>query len=236
MPASAHVPVGNRILSKLTKAEYRRLRPSLEQVVLHENQVLYGPGDVVSHIYFPNDAVISLLFDVDERRTVEVAMEGNEGAVGLTFHVGGVSSCNLSRVRHAGTAMRLEVSALATCANQRGSNLQELLRRYVHALVTQIAQSGVCNRFHHLDARLARWLLMTHDRTGSQQLHATQESIAHLLGVRRSSVTAAASGYHKRNIIDYRRGRIEILDQDALRAASCACYAVMKRQYDSFLN
>jgi CRP-like cAMP-binding protein len=103
-------------------------------------------------------------------------------------------------------------------------------------LVTQIAQSQVCNRFHNIDARLARWLLMTHDRMGSDKLHATQESIAHMLGVRRSSVTAAASGLHKKLIIDYRRKRIEILDQGRLRAASCDCYGLMKRQYESFLN
>lgn len=235
VPASTHVPVRNRILSKLAKAEYRRLRPSLEQVALHENQVLYGPGDAVGHVYFPNDAAVSLLFDFNERQTVEVAMEGNEGAVGLAIYLGGVNSCYLSVVRHAGTAMRMDVNALTKCANQRGDP-QKLLRRYVHALVTQIAQSGVCNRFHNIDARFARWLLMTHDRMGSGELHATQESIAHMLGVRRSSVTAAASGFHKQHIIDYRRGRIEILDQGRLRAACCDCYALMKRQYDSFLN
>jgi CRP-like cAMP-binding protein len=210
VPATAHVPIRNRILSKLAKAEYRRLRPSLEQVALHENQVLYGPGDTVDHVYFPNDAVVSLLFDVNERRTVEVAMEGNEGAVGLAIYLGGVNACNLSVVRQAGTAMRMDVNALTKCANQRG-DLQELLRRYIHALVT-------------------------HDRMGSSELHATQESIAHMLGVRRSSVTAAASGFHKQHIIDYRRGRIAILDRRKLRAACCDCYAMMKRQYDSFLN
>jgi len=129
----------------------------------------------------------------------------------------------------------MDVNALTKCANRRG-DLQGLLRRYVHALMTQIAQSGVCNRFHTIDVRLARWLLMTHDRMGSGELHATQESIAHMLGVRRSSVTAAASGFHKQNIIDYRRGQIEILDRRKLRAACCDCYAMMKRQYDSFLN
>ena len=235
VPASAHVPIRNRILSKLARTEYRRLRPSLEQVALHENQVLYGPGDAVGDVYFPNDAVVSLLFDVNERRTVEVAMEGNEGAVGLAIYLGGVNSCNLSVVRNAGTAMRMDVNALTKCANQRG-DLQDLLHRYVHALVTQIAQSGVCNRFHNIDARFARWLLMTQDRMGSDELHATQESIAHMLGVRRSSITAAASGLHKQHIIDYRRGRIESLDKGQLRAACCDCYALMKRQYDSFLN
>jgi CRP-like cAMP-binding protein len=235
MPASKRMVVKNRILSMLANTEYRRLRPSLEQVALHTNEVLYAPGDVVRHIYFPNDAVVSLLFDVDQRRTVEVAMEGNEGAVGLAVYLGGVNSCNLSIVRDAGTAMRVEVNVLRRCGNQRG-RLQGLLHRSVHAFVTQIAQSGVCNRFHNIDERLARWLLMTQDRVGSPKLRATQESIARMLGVRRSSVTAAASGFHKQNMIEYCRGRIEILDQRRLRAASCSCYGIMKRQYDSFLN
>jgi CRP-like cAMP-binding protein len=233
--ASTDVIVRNRILCKLPRAEFRRLRPRLEQVVLHQNQVLYRPGDVVSHVYFPHDAVVSLLFDVDKRRTVEVAMEGNEGAVGLAIYLGGVTSGNLSVVRNAGTAMRLNVDALTECANQCGE-LQDLLHRYLHALVTQIAQSGVCNRFHSIDARLARWLLMTRDRTSTGELHATQEFIAHMLGVRRSSVTAAACEFHQQKIIDYRRGRIEILDHVQLRAACCDCYGLMKRQYDSFLN
>jgi len=226
---------GNRILSRLPRLEYRRLRPSLEQVALCANDVLFTPGDAVRYIYFPDDAVVSLLFNVDERRTVEVAMEGNEGAVGLAIYLGGVSSCNLSIVRDGGTAMRLKVNALVKCAGQRG-DLQDLLRRYIHALVTQIAQSGVCSQFHSIDARLARWLSMTRDRVGSDELRATQESIAHMLGVRRSSVTAAASGFHKQNLIDYRRGRIEILDPHRLRAASCSCYGIIKRQYDSFLG
>ena len=162
-------------------------------------------------------------------------MEGNEGAVGLAIYLGGVSSCNLSIVRDGGTAMRLKVNALAKCAGQRG-DLQDLLRRYIHALVTQIAQSGVYSKFHSIDARLARWLSMTRDRVGSDELRATQELIAHMLGVRRSSVTAAASGFHKQNLIDYRRGRIEILDPHKLRAASCSCYGIIKRQYDSFLD
>jgi CRP-like cAMP-binding protein len=235
VPGSARSPIKNRILATLPKAEYRRLRPSLEEVALHQDQVLYGPSDVVSHVYFPNDAVVSLLFDVDARRTVEVAMEGNESAVGVAIYLGGVNSLNLCRVQHAGTAMRLPVSALAKY-NKHRSQLEELLRRYIHAFVAQIAQLGVCNRFHNVDARLARWLLMTHDRVQPHDLSATQEAIANLLGVRRSSITHAASGLHRNNIIDYRRGCIEILDEGRLRAASCDCYATMKGQYDSFLN
>ena len=140
-------------------------------------------------------------------------MEGSEGAVGLAVYLGGVSSCNLSVVRHAGTATRLDVNMLKRYANQRG-RLSDLLSKYVHALVTQVAQSGVCNRFHSIDARFARWLLMTQDRVGSPEFRATHEPIARLLGVRRSSVTAAACDFHKQNMIDYCRGRIEIVDQD----------------------
>ena len=232
--SSNRMPFRNRILAKLPKAEYRALRPSLDEVVLHQDQVLYGPCDVVSHVYFPNDSVVSLLFDVDERRTVEIAMEGNESAVGLAIYLGGVNSLNLSRVQHTGTAMRLPVSALLK-SNSRNGDLEGLLRRYIHALVVQIAQLGVCNRFHNIDARFARWLLMAHDRVGSHDLSATQESIASLLGVRRSSITDAAGALHKRSIIDYRRGRIAILDEERLRASSCACYVTMRRQYDNFL-
>ncbi len=234
-PASNHVPVRNRILLQLAGPEYRRLRPSLEQVALCANSVLYAPGDVVRYIYFPNDAVVSLLFNVDERRTVEVAMEGNEGAVGLAVHLGGTRSCNLSVVRDSGTALRLEVEVLPRFTDHRG-RLQDLLYKSVHGLVTQIAQSAVCNRFHSVEARLARWLLMTQDRVGSREFWATQESIARMLGVRRSGVTAAASSLQNQNMIGYSRGRIEILDQRRLCAASCSCYGIIKRQYDSFLR
>ena len=235
MPTLSHVPARNRILSMLGKAEYRRLQPSLELITLRTNAVLYAPGDVVKYIYFPNDAVVSLLFGVEERQAVEVAMEGNEGAVGLAVYLGGLRSSNLSIVRDAGTAMRLDVNVLTMRANRRGS-LQGLLHKSIHALVMQIAQSGVCSRFHNIEERLARWLLMTQDRVGSSEFCATQESIARMLGVRRSSVTAAASGFHKQNMIDYHRGRIEILNQPGMRAATCSCYGVIKRQYDSFLK
>lgn len=230
-----HEPVRNRLLSKLASAGYQRLQPNLEEVSLHENQVLHSLGDVVSYVYFPNDAIVSLLIEVDVGRTVEVAMEGNEGVAGLAIYLGGLNSCNLSNVRHAGTAMRLPVRVLAESADRQG-DFADLLRRYIHALVMQIAQVGVCNRFHSFDARLARWLLMTHDRTGTLELNATQIAMAQILGVRRSTVTDAASGLLKQNIINYRRGRIEILDRVRLCDAACTCYGIIKHQYDSFLD
>lgn len=235
MRALGHDLVRNRILSTLTRTEYQRLRAGFEHVELHAGEILYEPGNDIRYIYFPGNAVVSLLFNVDTRRTVEVAMEGNEGAVGFAIYLGGVTSSNLSIVRDPGVAVRMDVTALIRRANH-GARLQGLLNRYVHALVTQIAQLGVCSRFHSIDARLARWLLMTQDRVGSAKFYATQESIAHMLGVRRSGVTTAASSFHKQNIIDYRRGQVEILDKRGLRKASCPCYRVIKHQYDSFLN
>lgn len=235
MSATEQLIVGNRLLSMLVKTRYRCLWPGLERVALQADTILYAPGDAVTHVYFPIDSVVSLLCKVDEGRTVEVAMEGNEGVVGLAIYLGGERSCNLSKVRDSGAAMQLRVDFLTRCAGTAGP-LRDLLDKSVHALVTQIAQSGVCNRFHSVDTRVARWLLMTRDRIGSRTLLATHESIARLLGVRRSSVTAAACTFQQRGILDYRRGRIDILDERGLRAASCSCYEIIKHQYDSFLH
>lgn len=235
MSAAEQLIVGNRVLSTLAKTRHRNVWPGLERVVLDSDRVLYAPGNAVTKVYFPVDCVVSLLCKVDEHRTVEVAMEGNESVVGLIVSLGGEHSCNLSVVRDAGIAIQIDVEFLDNCVRESGP-LRDLLNKSVHAAVTQIIQSGVCNRFHSIDARVARWLLMARDRIGSQTLLATQESIARLLGVRRSSVTAAASGFQLQRIIDYRRGRIEILDEDKLHAACCSCYGVIKRQYDSFLQ
>ena len=235
MSAAESLILSNRVLSTLAKTGYRNLWPGLERVALDADRLLYPPGVAVTHIYFPIDSVVSFLCKVDENRTVEVAMEGNESVVGLIVYLGGEHSCHLSVVRDAGTAMQLDVGFLASSVSSPGP-VRDLLNKSAHALVTQIIQSGVCNRFHSVNARVARWLMMTRDRTGSRTLLATQESIAHLLGVRRSSVTAAASSFQLQRIIDYRRGRIEILDEHKLHAACCSCYGVIRRQYDSFLQ
>ena len=234
MSTEEHLTVGNRVLSTLAKTNYQNLWPGLKRVVLDAEKVLYPPGDAVTKFYFPIDSVVSLLCMVDEKRTVEVAMEGNESVVGLMTYLGGENPYHLSVVRNAGAAMQVDVEFLRSCAHSPGP-LQDLLNKSVHALVTQIVQSGVCSRFHSIDTRVARWLLMTRDRTGSQTFWATQESIARLLGVRRSSVTAAASSFQLQRVIDYRRGHIEIIDDDKLHAACCSCYGVIQRQYDSFL-
>lgn len=235
MAVSNHVPVKNRILSMLSTSEYRRLEPNLERVSLCEKSVLSAPGDVVEHVYFPDNAVVSLLRQVDELRTLEVAMEGNEGAVGLLGYISGMRSVDLSVVRDPGTASRLEVRSLRQHTDRRG-HLKGLLHKSVHGLTTQMAQSVVCNRFHGIDARLARWLLMTRDRLGSSAVNATQEAIAHVLAVRRSGITAAAGRLQRLRAISYRRGHIEILDRRKLRGASCPCYDIIKQEYDSFLD
>lgn len=224
--------VKNRILSSLPKAEYARLRPELEEIGLQENAILFGPGQAVRYVYFPNDSVVSLLYEVDTHRSVEVAMEGNEAAVGFPVHLSGEDPGSRSMVRVAGTAMRLDVRLLQGCS----ASLTDLLHRSAGARVTQIVQAGLCNRFHCIDARLARWLLMTHDRVGSPRLHATQASIACMLGVRRSGITTAAAGLQQQGLIVYRRGQIDILDPSRLRAASCACYGIIQRRYDSYLT
>ena len=229
------MPSANRILSALPRAEYRRLLPSLERVRLDENEIICSPGDGIEYVYFPEDAIVSYVLDADGRRTVEVAMEGSEAAVGFATSLGGAHSCSHSIVRDAGSAMRLEVGLLDG-TTPRDSHLQVLLNRYVHAFVAQVAQAAVCGRFHNVDKRLARWLLMSRDRANSPELRATQKSIAQRLGVRRSSVTIAARELHREQVIDYSRGRIRILDRRRLRAASCACYGIIKRQYDSFLD
>ena len=227
--------VRNRVLAMMSATQYRVLQPDFEHVVLKADEVLYAPGDDVRYIYFPNDAVVSLLFNVDRNRTFEVAMEGNEAAVGFAVGLGDMNSSSLSIVREAGTATRIKSDAFADCIKHDGC-LQILLDRYLYALLNQIAQISICNRFHNVDARLARWLLMTRDRVGSVKFHATQESIAHMLGVRRSSITAAASKLQKLNIINYRRGHIKIVDPVQLTTIACSCYQLIKQQYNLSWN
>lgn len=225
----------NRILSALPRAEYRELQPNLERIDLTENEVVFSHGDRIEFIYFPENAIVSHLLDVDGRRTVEVAMEGNESAVGFAASLGGTHASNHSIVRNAGTAMRMDVGVLTRSAG-RLDQLEALLARYVHAFLAQVAQEAVCSRFHNIDKRLARWLLMSGDRVGSDGLHATHESIARLLGVRRSSVSIAARTLNEQGVIAYSRGHIMILDPARLLDASCSCYGIIKRQFDSFLD
>jgi len=222
-------PVANRLLAALPKREYQRLLPELEQVTLPFAEVLYEPGDRIRHVYFPNDSIISLLAEVAERSTLEVCIVGSEGMAGIPVFMGVDTSRYRALVQGAGTAMRMSAASLRTESEHVGS-LHRLLHRYSHSLLTQVSQTAACNRFHTVDARLARWLLMTHDRLGSDEFRLTQEFMSNMLGVRREGVTRAAVDLQRQKLISYSRGRITVLNRTGLEALSCNCYRIIQAE------
>src|SRR5216684_3821237 len=224
-------PPANRLLAALPKKEYQRLLPKLELVNLSFGDILFEPDDVITHVHFPNDSVISLLSAVAERSTLEVGMVGNEGMAGISVFMGVDVSSNQFLVQGSGTAVRMKAEALGTESNRLGS-LHRLLHRYSHSLLTQISQSSACNRFHTVDARLARWLLMTGDRLGEDQFRLTQDFMSNMLGVRREGVNKAAGALQLKKLIRYSRGNLAILNRTGLEAASCSCYAITKAESD----
>lgn len=229
------IPGTNRVLASIPAKDYERLHSQLEPVSLRFAQVLYQPGGKIRHVYFPVDCLISLLTAVDKRRTLEVGMVGNEGMVGMPFILGmGVSGVR-ALVQGGGNALRIG-SAAFRAEFALNVPLQQALYRYTHALMAQISQTAACNRFHSAEARLARWLLMTRDRVNSDAFPMTHEFLAHMLGLRREGVTAAATALKRRGLIDYSRGKIQILDARRLMRASCSCYAVVKAVFDRAQN
>src|SRR5512141_162932 len=221
----------NRVLATIPAREYKRLQAHLEPVELKFRQVLYEPGKSIRHVYFPVDCLISLLTAVDKRRTLEVGMVGSEGMAGMPFILGmGISGVR-AVVQGGGNALRMASAPFRT-EFDRNRPLQEALFRYVYALMAQISQTAACNRFHEAEARLARWLLMTRDRMGSDEFLLTHEFLAHMLGVRRVGVTKAASALKRRKLISYARGKIEILDVRGLKASACSCYQIVKTVFD----
>lgn len=227
--------IANRLLAALPKKEYQRLSPELEQVELPFAETIYNPGDTIRHVYFPNDSIVSLLAVVSERSTLEVGIIGPEGMAGISVFMGVTVSRQRAIVQGAGTAMRMKASALGHEANQL-SPFHRLLRRYTHSLLTQVSQSAACNRFHTVDARLARWLLMTSDRLRSDDFRLTQEFMSNMLGVRREGVTKAAGALQQHKLIRYSRSHILILDRAGLEASACECYGIVRAESDSFLN
>ena len=224
-------PVTNRVLASIPPKEYRRLQAQLEPVTVNFGQVLYEPGKTIRHVYFPIDCLISLLTTVDRRRSLEVGMVGNEGMAGMPFILGmGVSGVR-ALVQGGGNALRM-ASAPFRIEFDRNPPLQQALHRYTYALMAQISQTAACNRFHEAEARLARWLLMTRDRVGSDEFPLTQQFLAHMLGLRREGVSEAANALKQRNLIGYNRGNIQILDAKKLKASSCSCYQIVKTVYD----
>src|SRR6202161_218340 len=204
-------PAANRLLACLPAKSYQRLRTQLEPVTLRFGQILYEPGAPIRQVYFPIDCLISLLTAVDGGRTLEVGMVGNEGMAGMPFILGmGVSGVR-AIVQGGGNALRM-ASAPFRIEVDRNQRLQQALYRYTYALMTQISQTAACNRFHEAEARLARWLLMTRDRVGSDEFPLTHVFLAHMLGLRREGVTEAASALKRRKLIIYSRGKITILE------------------------
>src|SRR5450759_1635645 len=221
----------NLVLAALPHEEYQRLLTSLEPVELSYGQVLYEPAERIRPVYFPTDCLVSLLTTVDKSRTLEVGMVGNEGMVGMPMALGiGVSAVR-ALVQGSGTAMRM-TAARFRAEFKKNMPLQRALFRYTHLLLVQVSQTAACNRFHHTEARLARWLLMTSDRVHADEFLATHEFLAHMLGVRRVGVTKAARVLQRKKLIDYSRGNIGILDRKRLEAAACTCYRIVNNVQD----
>ncbi len=221
----------NRVLASIPAKEYKQLQAHLEPVKLELGKVLYLPGKPIKYVYFPINCLISLLTTVDKRRSLEVGMVGNEGMAGMPFILGmGVSGVR-AIVQGAGSALRMSTPVFRV-EFDRNAALQEALYRYTYALMAQISQTAACNRFHDSEARLCRWLLMTRDRVGSDQFALTHEFLGHMLGLRREGVTAAATALKQRKLINYSRGKLQILDVRGLKTASCSCYQAVKTVFD----
>jgi CRP-like cAMP-binding protein len=228
-------PATNRLLDALPRKEYERLLPELEPVTMPFAEVLHEPGERIRHVYFPNDSVVSLLAAVSARSPLEVGLIGNEGVTGISVFMGVDTSPHRALVQGFGTAMRLRASVLRNESENVGA-LHRLLHLYAHSLLTQVSRSAACNRFHMLDARLARWLLMTGDRLGTNEFRWTQDFISNMLGVRREGVNKAAGLLQKEGLITYSRGHIKLLDRVGLEAVSCECYRIIKDESDSYLG
>lgn len=227
-------PSTNRLLAKLSRKEFERLLPGLEEIPLVFEKVLYEAGGLILDVYFPTSGIVSLLAAVEDRATLEVGLVGSEGMIGLPVFMDVKTSLNRAVVQGAGSAFRMKATAFRKeCQN--GGSLPRLLRRYSHSVLTQISQSAVCNRFHPIDARLARWLLMTRDRMGANEFQLTQEFLSNMLGVRREGVNKAAGMLQDQHLISYRRGTLTILDRASLEAIACACYSIIKDEYKPFL-
>ncbi len=225
----------NRLLAALSAKEFRELAPDMERVSLVLTQILYEPGDVIRHVYFPLDSLVSLLSKVDNRSTLKVSIVGNEGMTGIGIFLGVKASRFQAVVQGAGTALRMKTSDLRR-HSEDNYRLKNLLQLYTHALLTQVSQSAACNRFHAVEARLARWLLATRDRLAKDEFRLTQEFLSNMLGVRREIINKAAGTLSKRGLIIYVRGVLTILSDAGLEAAACGCYAEIKTEYDNFLG
>ena len=227
-------PKQNLLLDALQNAEFDRLSPNLELVEMPLGKVLYESGGMLEHVYFPTNSIISLLYVMENGSSAEIAVVGNEGILGISLFMGGETTSSRAIVQSSGHAYRLKVQLLKDEFN-RGGPVQRLLLRYTQALITQMAQTAVCNRHHSVEQQLCRWLLLSLDRLATDQLTMTQELIANMLGVRREGVTDAAGKLQRDGLIIYNRGHITVLDRPKLEKRSCECYQVVKAEFDRLL-
>src|SRR5512141_1396930 len=237
LPASAPAgssPHQNHLLDALPAGDYARLAPHLELIPMNLGDVLYESGAKLRHVYFPTTAIISLLYVMEDGASAEIAVVGNEGILGISLFMGGNTTPSRAIVQGAGYAYRLKADLLKNEFERYGPTMH-LLLRYTQALITQMAQTAVCNRHHSVDQQLCRWLLLCLDRLASNEISMTQELIANMLGVRREGVTEAAGKLQDAGLIRYRRGKITVLDRPGLEDRSCECYQVVKTEFDRLL-
>jgi CRP-like cAMP-binding protein len=227
-------PTDNRLLAAMPSVEYEQLAASLECVQMPLGQSVYESGATQGYVYFPTTSIVSLLFVLADGGSAEIAVTGREGLVGISLFMGGETTPSRAVVQSAGEGYRLRASVLKR-EFERGGALQSLLLRYTQALITQMAQTAVCNRHHSVDQQLCRWLLLSLDRLPANELVMTQELIANMLGVRREGVTEAAGKLQADGLISYSRGKITVLDRKRLEKRVCECYAVVKKEYDRLL-
>jgi CRP-like cAMP-binding protein len=229
-----HSPHQNHLIDALPASNYERLAPHLELIQLPLGDVLYESGGKLRYVYFPTTCIVSLLYVMADGASAEIAIVGNEGILGISLFMGGNTTPSRAIVQSAGHAFRLKAELLTSEFDRYGPTMH-LLLRYTQALITQMAQTAVCNRHHSVDQQLCRWLLLSLDRLQSNELSMTQELIANMLGVRREGVTDAAGKLQKAGLIRYQRGRITVLDRLGVEARSCECYQVVKAEFDRLL-
>jgi len=231
-----HTPKQNHLLAALPATDFERLSPHLQLVPMPLGEALYESGGRLQHVYFPTTSIVSLLYVMADGASAEIAVVGNEGILGISLFMGGETTPSRAVVQSAGHGYRLGAQLLKQEFNRAGAVLHLLLLRYTQALITQMAQTAVCNRHHSVEQQLCRWLLLSLDRLSTRELTMTQELIANMLGVRREGVTAAAGNLQRAGLIRYSRGRITVLDRARLEQEVCECYAVVKNEFDRLLS
>ena len=234
-PRKIHVPGKNRLLAGLPRDEYDRLRPNLDKVSLPLKEILYEANGPIPHVFFPLNGVVSLVLVMDGGFSLEVGTIGNEGMVGTPVFLGSDSSPTRAISQVPGMALRMETKVFQA-EMKLGGPLYVYVQRYTQAMINQISQSTVCNHRHSVEKRMCRWLLMSHDRVGTDEFQLTQEFLAQMLGVRRPTVSAAAGILQKAGLITYHRGRLTVLDRKGLEAATCECYEVVAKELDRLLG